>query len=105
MARRQILDGIIVVEEVVHSMAASKEKATFIKLDMAKAYDRVKWSFLHKGLIAFGFSIERKSWVMSCITSSSFAVLINGEPTELFGASRGLRQGGPSLLILVHFNG
>ncbi|XP_057826868.2 uncharacterized protein LOC131038443 [Cryptomeria japonica] len=34
-------------------------------------------------------------WMMSCVTSSSFFVIINGDSSELFGASRGLRQGDP----------
>lgn len=32
---------------------------------------------------------------MSCITSPSFAVLINGEPTNLFGETRGFEKGDP----------
>ncbi|XP_059066521.1 uncharacterized protein LOC131857810 [Cryptomeria japonica] len=52
----QILDGVVVASEVIHSMVTSKEKSIFIKLDMAKAYDRVKWSFVQKVLLAFGFS-------------------------------------------------
>lgn len=76
-------------------MAGSKEKAMFIKLDMAKAYGRVKWAFLFKLLEAFSFAGDWIEWVRSCVTSSSFSVLVNGEPSELFKASRGLRQGDP----------
>ena len=76
-------------------MASSKEKAMFIKLDMVKAYDRVKWAFLFKILEAFGFASDWIQWVRSCVTTSSFSVLVNGEPSELFMASRGLRQGDP----------
>lgn len=76
-------------------MASSRDKAMFIKLDMSKAYDRVNQGFLLKILGAFGFSSEWINWVMCCVKTPSFSVLINGESSELFGASRGLRQGDP----------
>lgn len=44
--------------EAIHFMAASKEKALFIKLDMAKAYDWVSWEFLQKIILSFGFVEE-----------------------------------------------
>ena len=94
-AGRQILDGVVIATEAIHSMATSRERAMFVKLDMAKAYDRVKWSFLRSILLSFGFSSDWVSWIMSCVTSASFFVLINGQPSQLFGASRGLRQGDP----------
>lgn len=43
VAGRQILDEVVIATEVIHSMAMSKERAMFVKLDMAKAYDGVKW--------------------------------------------------------------
>lgn len=42
MVGKKILDGIIIAYEVIHSMHTSKEQAMFVKLDMAKAYDKVK---------------------------------------------------------------
>ena len=62
----------------------------FIKLDLAKAYDRVSWDFLGNVLLAFGFDMEWVDWVLNYVTSPSFLVLINGEPIDLFSASRGL---------------
>ena len=43
----------------------------------------------------FGFEEEWIGWVMSCVNSTSFSILINGEHSNLFGASQGLRQGDP----------
>ena len=89
------MDGEVITSEAIHSMCTSRKHAMFIKLDMAKAYDRVNWDFLLKFLLAFGFSQEWVRWFLSSVTTPSFSVLINGESLELFGVSRGLRQGDP----------
>ena len=52
---RQILDSIMMVHEVIHSLEASKREGMFLKLDLSKAYDRVDWDFLENVLYAFGF--------------------------------------------------
>ena len=39
--RRQILDSIIMVHEVIHSLEAGKMEGFLLKLDMSKVYDRV----------------------------------------------------------------
>lgn len=67
----------------------------FFILDMAKVYDRVKWSFLRNILLTFGFIFDWVSWTMICVTSATFLVLLNGQPSNLFDAFRGLRHGDP----------
>lgn len=48
----------MIVIEAIDLMETSKENVMFIKLDMAKAYDRVQWACLQKVLLAFGFGRE-----------------------------------------------
>ena len=38
---RQILDGVILVHEVIHSLKSTKRPGMMIKLDIAKAYDKL----------------------------------------------------------------
>ena len=52
---RQILDSIMMVHEVIHSLEAGKREGMLLKLDLSKDYDRVDWAFLDKVLHAFGF--------------------------------------------------
>jgi len=71
-----------------------------LKLDLRKAYDCVNREFLIIILINVGFVIQITNWIMACMTSSTFTVLINGEATIFFRNSRGLHQGCPLSLLL-----
>lgn len=68
---------------------------TAIKVDMAKASDRLEWPFILKVLECFSFSPIWLQWVEQCISSVSFSVMLNGSPFEFFHPGRGLRQGDP----------
>ena len=49
-------------------------------------------------------SVVGVNWIMGCVGSSNFAVLINGTPLRFFPISRGIRQGcplSPLLFILI----
>lgn len=66
-----------------------------IKIDLAKAYDQVSWSFLRSILMEIGLPNNWVSLIMSCVTSTQLSVLWNGETTESFAPGRDLRQGDP----------
>lgn len=62
-----------------------------MQLDITKAYDKLKWNYIRKVLIVFGFDHNWVRWTLAFITSSSFSTLVNGSPLETFTPSRGLR--------------
>jgi hypothetical protein len=101
---RQIQDAIGTTHESLHSIKRKKLKSLVLKLDLRKAYDCIDWDFLRMTLLQVGFGLQMTKWIMSCVNSSSYAFLLNGEATDFFRSGRGLRQGcplSPLLFILV----
>ncbi|XP_068339018.1 uncharacterized protein [Pyrus communis] len=98
MAMRQISDNIPMVHELLHSMKhGSEEGINFmaLKLDMAKAYDCVEWLFLNAMLHKLGFDETFCEWVMECVQTIFYSVVVKG---KLWGTSHlaGVnRQGDP----------
>lgn len=94
---RQISDNVVIFQEVIHSMRSKQGRTSFmaIKIDLEKAYDRLKWSFIHDTLLEMRIPKKFIDIIMKCVSSSSMRVLWNGEPTHSFSPSRGIRQGDP----------
>jgi hypothetical protein len=97
---RQIQDAIGTVHGCIHSIKQKKSKSLILKLDIQKAYDCVNWDLLCILLLQIGLDCKLINWIMSCVVSTSYFVLINGEATKFFKSGRGLRQG-CSLLPLL----
>ena len=53
---RKILDNVILVQEAIHSNVNRKEKGMVVKLDLANAFDRVRYDYLFMVMEKFGFS-------------------------------------------------
>ncbi|XP_021769724.1 uncharacterized protein LOC110733966 [Chenopodium quinoa] len=66
-----------------------------IKIDLKKAYDSVEWGFLESAMVELSFPGQFIAWVMGCVSSVPYSIMINGAPTAPFSAKKGLRQGDP----------
>lgn len=85
---RLITDNVLIAYECIHYLRKKKGKtgSCAIKLDMAKAYDRVEWNYLEAVMQALGFPSSWCALVMKCV---------NGVASDSFTPTCGIRQGDP----------
>lgn len=94
---RSIIDNIIIAQEVIHSMRKKKGKGGWfaIKVDLEKAFDSLRWDFIHDTLMDIGFPQTLSRTIMKCVTTPTMQVLWNGKASPMFLPQRGVRQGDP----------
>jgi hypothetical protein len=94
---RSIHENIVVAQEIVHSMHKSNgAKGYFaIKVDLAKAYDMLRWDFISHTLQEVGLPMSMINIIMQGVTSVTTNVNWHGARTSYFSPHRGIRQGDP----------
>lgn len=97
---RYILDGVLVINEVVELATKSGKDCLIFKVDFEKAYDSINWSFLDYMMMRVGMDSKWRTWIKECAFKGDMSILINGSPTNEISIQKRLKQGDPLALFL-----
>ncbi|GKE72148.1 RNA-directed DNA polymerase, eukaryota, partial [Tanacetum coccineum] len=100
---RQILDGPLMVSEVMEWYKFKRKKLMIFKVDFKKAYDSLCWDYLDYVMERFGFGHKWRSWIRECLVSARMSVLVNGSPTGEIDLHRTTRDVDGILNVLNEF--
>lgn len=98
LSQKVIHDNIVIAHEASHYLKRKKKGKVGelgLKMDMNKAYDRLEWDFIEAVLLRMGFHQVWVNWIMQCITTVSYSIVLNGKKMGAIKPERGVRQGDP----------
>ena len=100
---RELLYNVLICQDLARGYQRRHiTPRCMLKVDLRKAFDSVHWTFLQQWLWALKFPQVYISWIMTCITTVSFQIHLNGRTHTPFQGKRGLKQGDPlSPLLFV----
>lgn len=61
-----------------------------IKLDTKKACDRLERDFIKKFFNDLGIYYKLTDWIMQCITTTTFTMIVTGKTCNTFQLERGI---------------
>lgn len=89
---------------MIRELHSAKIPALFLKLDIAKVFDSVRWDYMMEVLQQFGFGSRWRNWVSILCSTATISILLNGTSGRWFMHHRGLRAGWPSAPDVFHFS-
>lgn len=93
---RSLAGNIQLAQELLRKYGRKRSSPRcLIKVDLCKAYDSISWSFLHRVMGGLGFPPLFSGWVLECVSTTAYSLIINGSMCGFFKGKRGLRQGDP----------
>jgi len=100
---RELLYNVLICHDIARGYQRKHiSPRSILKMDLQKAFDSIHWDFVKEMLESPKFPAVFTKWVMTCVTTVSFRIHINGQDQGRFKGGRGLRQGDPlSPLLFV----
>jgi hypothetical protein len=99
---RNIMDGVMILHEIVHDVKVRKKDGVILKLDFEKAYDKISWEFFFEMLKQRGFCESWCKWMREVVSSGTLSVKVNGLMGGYFKCGKGVRQGNPLSPLLFN---
>lgn len=102
---RLLVENVLLATELVKGFNwKSITPRGMFKVDLRKAFDTVRWSFVVQILKAMYFPQPFVNLIWQCVSTPFFSISINGEISTPFKGERSLRKGdpiSPYLFVLV----
>lgn len=90
---RLIVDNVMMESELIRGCSfAQISPRCLVKVDIMKAYYSIDWFFLRRVMEEMSFPQMFIRWIMGCVSTDLYTILVNGCPTKKFKATKGLRQ-------------
>jgi hypothetical protein len=90
------------LHEILNGTHKRKKSGVLLKIDFEKAFDKVKWTFLHQSMEGKGFPSKWIDLIMKTVTSGKVGINVNGEIGAYFSTYQRVRQGDPLSPILFN---
>ena len=101
---RHVVDNILLATDLIRGYSRTHMSPRCImKVDIRKAYDSLQWSFVEILLHELVFPSCFVGWLMECVRSVSYEILVNGVPSLPFRAKKRV-QGEPLFPFLLAMN-
>jgi exonuclease III len=98
---RSIQDNFQYIQGAINHFHRSKTPMIFLKLDIAKAFDSVRWEYMLEVMQHLGFGQRWRDLICLLWANTSSRILLNGIPGRPIKHRRGLRQGDPLSPMLI----
>jgi hypothetical protein len=92
---RTIHDNFMYVRNTARRLHRTRTPSLLIKLDIAKAFDTVRWDYMLDLLQRLGFPQRWRALLVTLFSTASSRIILNGIPRKDILHGRGLRQGDP----------
>ena len=91
--KQSIQENFLYVQNTIKYLHKTKKPSVLLKLDIAKAFESISWTYILDMLQARGFCAHWRDWIAMLLRTYSSRILINGQQSKDVLHRQGLRRG------------